>query len=842
VTWETAPTKLAKTACLLLWLLVILLPLSALAVEALSSSPQSEVVRPVFASLLRTCILAGIIAGVAVVLGWLPGKLLGTSGSHSAFLFLLLLMPLVLPQYVLYYAWTLLLSPTTRLGAMLASRPELAKLVGVITSTGVLIGWYWPLAALVLAQGWRSIDGRIWESASLDATGRQVFRHVTLGLLSRTILLAFGVCFALSLSEFATFHLAGVKTIGTELAVLYELTGAAAPVARAAWPVTLVAVLAAIALTQASYRWTPTTVTAKTAAIGSKSPSWIVLILLLVVSWLAPVILLVANVTTWQAFRQFLTLHMDDLTWSLLTAGVAALVAYLLALGGLFCSEPGRPIRRALSLAVCGTIFLAMFLPASLPAVSLLKLSTLGGVAPDIRQSWLLVSAGQASRFAGLALILLLLTRYPDRRLLAEMASLDGASPLNAWWYVHLPRIWPVLAGTFLLVTMFSLTELPATMILLPAGLPSFAQRLLNQMHYARDQQVIASCLVLVLLFVLLAGLIVALLRMAGGIVKAEGLGDGAQHKRRTIAKLRLTMPPVALLIVLVAGCGRKVGASEPKVVEVFGKTGAGPGEFLYPRAIDLDSDGSLLVVDKTGRIQRLTEHGQCLATFQMPLIEAGKPTGMSLHKDGRLFVADTHYHRVAIFSHDGRLVGEFGKYGQENGCFIYPTDVAFAPDGRIFVSEYGGNDRVSVFTSEGGFLFSFGSPGTGEGQFSRPAALCIDEKRGRLYVADACNHRIGIYDLDGRLSGYIGSAGCEPGRLRYPYGLSLLGDGTIVVCEYGNNRIQLFSPQGKSLAVYGQAGRQLGQLAYPWAVAVDPHRRAFVVDAGNNRIQVWQL
>jgi DNA-binding beta-propeller fold protein YncE len=71
---------------------------------------------------------------------------------------------------------------------------------------------------------------------------------------------------------------------------------------------------------------------------------------------------------------------------------------------------------------------------------------------------------------------------------------------------------------------------------------------------------------------------------------------------------------------------------------------------------------------------------------------------------------------------------------------------------------------------------------------------------------------------------------------------LSLLGDGTIVVCEYGNNRIQLFSPQGQSLAVYGRAGRQLGQLAYPWAVAVDAHRRAFVVDAGNNRIQVWKL
>lgn len=349
--------------------------------------------------------------------------------------------------------------------------------------------------------------------------------------------------------------------------------------------------------------------------------------------------------------------------------------------------------------------------------------------------------------------------------------------------------------------------------------------------------QVIASCLVLILLFFVLAGAVVALLRMAS----LRDSGSPARGEGWCVIRT-LRLPLMLSLLVLARGCGGGGKTSQPRVIETFGKTGAGPGEFLYPRGIELDGDGSILVVDKTGRIQRLNPNGQCLATIQMPQIQAGKPTGMSLHKDGRLFVADTHYSRVMIFALDGQLVGQFGKYGQEGGCFIYPTDVAFAPDGRIFVSEYGGNDRISVFTAEGGFLFSFGSPGTGEGQLSRPEALCVDETRGYLYVADACNHRVGVYDLDGHLLRYVGSAGRGPGELRYPYGLSLLDDGTIVVCEYGNNRLQLFSPQGKSLALYGQAGRQLGQLAYPWAVAVDAHRRAFVVDAGNNRIQVWQL
>jgi len=810
-----------------LWVLLILLPLLALAVDAVSSSPQGEFVGPVFASLLRTVVLAGIIAIVSVVLGWLPARFLGTRGPHSAAL-LLLLLPLTLPPYVLYYAWSLLLSPTTQLGLILASSPGLSRVVGTAVSVGVLIGWYWPLAALVLAQGRRSIDSRIWQNASLDATGFQIFRHVTIPLLSRSILLAFGVCFVLSLSEFAAFHLAGVKTVGTELAVLYELTGATAPVARAAWPIVLAALLMAVFLARTSTEWVSVTPISGPAKQASRALDAAVLAVLLLVSWAGPVIVLAASVTTLQPFRQFITLHLDDLAWSVLTAGSAAILACLIGMCGLFWTarlqeQTTQSFARAAGrLIVQGGIFLAMFLPGSLVAASLLKLASVSAVPSALRQSWCMVCAGQASRFAGLALILLLLTRYPDRERLSQMAALDGASPLRAWRHVHLPRTWPIVVGTFLLVTLFSFTELPATMVLLPAGLPNFAQRLLNQMHYARDQQVIASCLILVGLFTALAGVVVVLLR---------------------VGRLRSWMGVLLLSMLLVStGCGGRRGDGEPDVVGVFGKTGAGPGEFLYPRAIDLDKDGTVLVADKTGRIQRLSPEGHCIGVIQMPLIELGKPTGISVHEDGRLFVADTHYHRVVIFSREGRIIGEFGKYGQENGCFIYPTDVAFAPDGRIFVSEYGGNDRISIFTGDGQFISFFGSPGMERGQFSRPAAMCIDASRGRLYVADACNHRIAVYNLDGQLTGYLGSAGRDRGQLRYPYGLSLLADGTIVVSEYGNNRIQVFDPQGQSLGVYGRPGRERGELACPWGIAVDSHRRAWIVDSGNNRIQVWQL
>jgi DNA-binding beta-propeller fold protein YncE len=308
------------------------------------------------------------------------------------------------------------------------------------------------------------------------------------------------------------------------------------------------------------------------------------------------------------------------------------------------------------------------------------------------------------------------------------------------------------------------------------------------------------------------------------------------------VARMRHLAMAVLLcgLSIALTGCNKTL-PKEAEVLDHFGRTGRGQCQFVYPRAIDITADGSLYVVDKTGRIQHLTDEGDFLSVIPMPEVDAGQPTGVTVGPDGNIYVADTHYYRVVAFSPTGETLFEFGRYGTEEGCFIFPTDVAFAPDGRIFVSEYGGNDRISVFTETGEFLSAFGAPGSGQGQFSRPAALCVDESRRLLYVADACNHRIAVYDLQGKLIRYIGSAGLDRGHLRYPYDLALRDDGTIIVCEYGNNRIQSFDPAGNSLGICGGAGRQLGQLAYPWGVAVG-RDRAYIVDAGNDRIQVWGL
>lgn len=288
----------------------------------------------------------------------------------------------------------------------------------------------------------------------------------------------------------------------------------------------------------------------------------------------------------------------------------------------------------------------------------------------------------------------------------------------------------------------------------------------------------------------------------------------------------------------MLAGCQPAATPGAVPPLLLFGRSGMGPLEFNYPRAVAINADGRLYIVDKGGHVQGLTQAGEFVLDWRMPEIDAGKPTGLGIGPDGNVYAADTHYARVLVFAPDGRQVGQFGTLGEGPGQFRLPTDVAIHPNGFIYVSEYGGNDRISKFSPQWEYLLSFGGRDAGEASLERPQALLIGPDK-TIWVADSCNHRICHFDADGRFLGAFGRPGHEAGELWFPYNLDLLSDGTMVVCEYGNNRVQRFDCAGHSLGTWGAAGRAPGQLAYPWALAVGADDRVFIVDSGNNRVQV---
>ncbi|NQU75262.1 MAG: hypothetical protein HQ546_02970, partial [Planctomycetes bacterium] len=260
----------------------------------------------------------------------------------------------------------------------------MAKLVGVAAGAMVLLFWYWPLAALLIGQGWRSLDIQTWRSARLDAGWAKRFMFVTLPLLRQPLMLAAGVCFVLVLSEFATFHLAGINTLGTELAVLYQQTFSAGVVARAAWPLAAVAACVGVALWRRMGQWSADPPLAPIESTGN-GPRWAVLAVLWIVSIAAPVALLVAHFTDAVPLRRFWLLHWDGLAWSALSSGVAGAVALVMAAGVLAIETFGR-LGRWLGGLMTVTILVAMLLPGSVVGVAILELAVWLGLPAAIRQ------------------------------------------------------------------------------------------------------------------------------------------------------------------------------------------------------------------------------------------------------------------------------------------------------------------------------------------------------------------------------------------------------------------------------------------------------------------------
>lgn len=291
------------------------------------------------------------------------------------------------------------------------------------------------------------------------------------------------------------------------------------------------------------------------------------------------------------------------------------------------------------------------------------------------------------------------------------------------------------------------------------------------------------------------------------------------------------------VLVVAVGGCERQ-GALPTLPKEIFGGLGLGPGKFHYPRSVTADMTGKVFVVDKSGRIQRFSSDGSFELAWQMPDISQGKPVGLKVHPDGRIFVADTHCSRVMIFGADGQSLGAFGSEGYDLGQFQLPTDVAFDREGNIYVGEYRSNDRITKWSKELQPLIAIGEAPIDGARLSRPAGLAFDDE-DTLWVADACNHRVVRFDKDGGVISVFGKFGSEAGEMRYPYDLDVSPGGEILVCEYGGNRLQWFSKDGRSLRMWGSRGRGQGELLAPWSATYGSEGRIFVVDSLNNRVQI---
>src|SRR5271170_2486058 len=163
---------------------------------------------------------------------------------------------------------------------------------------------------------------------------------------------------------------------------------------------------------------------------------------------------------------------------------------------------------------------------------------------------------------------------------------------------------------------------------------------------------------------------------------------------------------------------------------------------------------------DKTDPVIAVNTEGRVLHSFGKGLYKI--PHAIRLDHEGNVWTVDAGSSTVIKFSPNGEKLLQIDVGGlpeKSDSAFRGTTDIAFAPNGRIFISDGYSNARILEYTADGKKVREWGSAGSGPRQFHLPHSVVVDDDN-ILYVADRENGRIEKFDLNGKFLGEIPNLG----------------------------------------------------------------------------------
>lgn len=837
------------------------------------------------------------VAILAAALGWMPGRLLHERLQRGKGLLLATAVTAValIPPYAIFYCAWRACRPGTWVADWAASGGHVGMLRGAFLGWA-LVAWLWPLAAwsvAILAPCRRS------DSDAASCLDPQRAHDRLMRAWRRdwpALFTAIAVMVLALVGETTSFDVAQVIVASSELRLLDAAgVGGSELWCVAAAPAAVAMVVGLMMMVWWRARSSNRDVgtddesgemgegmrgvhgTRGSSGTGSARGACALVIVLVTLSIVVPITVLVRDGVASGAWRPFMAIHGQAAAGSLASAAMGGALGAIVAGGtcvGALAARSAKWLVAAGLMWACG---------AALPGVLVARAyeSMWNAWAPlrHVYDSPAIVPMAQVAH-AGIACWMLGI--WMAGRVPREALDVERIHGRGAWdvMRAHGPCVLASSVAGSAIMTAYCAAETAIASRLLAPGAERIAPMLLSAIHYQDQSAVLASLPWMALVAVAMAAAAVGawsvasragravaarhwVLLIAGalGVLQLPGCGDNPsdpQPLRATAARPDAPTDAIEVDPRDRGGAGFGAMTSDISVshdappaldcIAVIGMRGRMPGRLDYPRAADVAPDGSVVIIDKSGRVQRFAPDGTMITGWRMLRTDNGMPTGVSVDRHGRLWIADTHEYRVLIVAPDGRELGSFGAYGRGDGEFVYPTDILFLDDAdpsrcRVVVSEYGGNDRLQWFDvaidGDQGVharrVASLGRQGSGAGEFLRPQSMSRAPD-GSIVVADACNHRIVRVSADGQWLGAVGEPGRGLGQLAYPYGVSVTSTGDLLVAEFGNNRIQCLDAKGRGLWVRGGGGRDEGRLVAPWSV-IATGEGAIVVDAGNCRV-----
>ena len=319
-----------------------------------------------------------------------------------------------------------------------------------------------------------------------------------------------------------------------------------------------------------------------------------------------------------------------------------------------------------------------------------------------------------------------------------------------------------------------------------------------------------------------------------------------------------------ALLLLALAAC-----SSGPARLEIVAEG------LNTPFGVAFDGEQNMYVVEYKGnRILKAASGGKLepFAGTGQPAFggDGGLAAGASFHEPhclatlpGKLFVADTHNHRIRVIDLASGLIntlagtgeramspeGAVGKAAHFNGPFAVD-----ARDGKVYVTDLF-NRRVSVVDAVTSVVFTVagnGEKGVPEDGAEATAAPLADpraaavDRRGNVYILERQGNALRVVDPQGKIRTLIGPDHPEI-KLGSPKHLAIDLDGDVIIADDTNHRILEYNPDGERWAVLAGTGVEgdafvagdplATQLRRPHGVTVHSSGDIYISDSNNGRV-----
>ncbi len=257
--------------------------------------------------------------------------------------------------------------------------------------------------------------------------------------------------------------------------------------------------------------------------------------------------------------------------------------------------------------------------------------------------------------------------------------------------------------------------------------------------------------------------------------------------------------------------------------------------------AVAFDGSGHLFVLTRgEPALWEFDADGRFVRAFGEGLFR--RSHGLSIDREGNLWVTDVGAHVVMKLDHDGQVLmtlgtpGEAGTWDEATGSHTFnePNDVVVAPNGDIFVAQghmpgERGDPRVLKFDRTGRFLATWGGKGSGPGQFQVAHGVAFDAQ-GDLWVTDRENSRIQVFDTNGTYKREMKYAGL-------PCGVAIGPDAVFMVNGFTGQIVKL-ALDGSVLGALGKPGKAPGEFGEAHYIARSPRGELFVADTVNRAVQ----